>query len=164
LPQLKDKLTKDFFGQARAEWDADQKELQARLLQATRMNQGRQPQEVLDDFIRANTAQQNVIRQEMASLGSVDISPDMARRRRALNLEMAQLKAQESAMRAKALQMLGVQNTPAPPVQGDPVSVAKAALASGKITKADVKSSARLTPQQKAEVLGITVADLEKMK
>lgn len=158
------KLSREFFGQAAAEYANEQKELDAKMMQASRMyNNTKQPQEMLDDYIRANVAQQNVIQQELAKMPMVDLNPQMKRQRAYLQKELSQYMAQAQLLNAKMTTMMGIQTAPGmtQPPAGQPapgadpvVETAKQALANKQITPADVMSSKRLTDAQKKAVLG----------
>lgn len=161
--EVRSKLQKEFFGQAAVEYANEQKELEAKLIAAARAG-GRAgtPQELLDNFIRGNVAQQNVLQQEIAKLPMVDINGS-DRVKKNLQKELNQYMAQAQLLNAKMATLMGIQTAPGmtqPPAgQGQPqvdpaVETAKQMLATKQITPADVQSSVRLTAAQKAAVLG----------
>lgn len=161
------KLTEAYFGQAAVEYANEQRELDAKMIAAMRAG-GRAgtPQEMLDNFMRVNVAQQNVLQEEIGKMGNPVMDsaiPGQARKRRQLQEELNQYMAQQQLLNAKMSTIMGVGTPPgmaqpqgggAPVVVDPAVATIKAALAAGKITPQDVQTMTRLTHAQKQQVLG----------
>lgn len=167
------KLQKEFFGQAAVEYSNEQKELEAKLIAAARAG-GRAgtPQEMLDNFMRVNVAQQNVLQEELAKMGNPVMDqaiPGQARRRRQLSDELTQYMAQQQLLNAKMSTIMGVATPPgmaqpkappagpgasaAPAPANDPVASIIEQVKAKRFTVEQVNATPSLTADQKARVL-----------